>query len=83
MSDVVPTKLADSERMAIGRVKHDPIARKLNPRFKIVLEILPDAFGRSDIQRLRAFLKSALRQWGIKNQGLEPDTTMLPVRPIQ
>ena len=51
-----------------------PRAKRMsNPRFVITLEILPRPGGAPAINRLRAFLKAALRQWGIRNQGLEPE----------
>ena len=43
-----------------------------NPRYKIVLEIVPRAGAGPPINRLKAFLKAAWRQWGIRNQGIVP-----------
>jgi hypothetical protein len=57
--------------------KGDPMTTE-HKRYAILVEILPDKSGSSDgMTRLRKFLKSALRSWGIKCISIrEPADTL-------
>ena len=51
-------------------------------RYAILVEILPDKSGSSDgMTRLRKFLKSALRCWGIKCISIREPADTLTFKP--